>query len=269
MFSQRTPVALYSGNEKRLKFTLKYAAVSALGHTLLIMATRGEDVDGRLAKVENTTKVNSGRYIVLQWNDYRKENFLAFLGGFSNIQKAREVQLRCLEGFQKEGWIKNLPYVFGIQTCDPSWSVKVGKSSKNLIERKIIGLSDEEPEMFTVDIYYVRDPKTTKSTPELEQVKVETCWGGWGGRNACFVEKQIPSIEHLSQPGVALANLFSSRHVPKPTSDTCTEIDIDLSGIVSTHKEAGSDQVTIALITRNTVFIDTALHMYLIVNMQC
>ena len=63
-------------------------------------ATRAKDEGTVKAKnVSMASSDHSGRYIVLQWNDYRKENFLVFLGGFSNIQKAREVQVRCLEGF--------------------------------------------------------------------------------------------------------------------------------------------------------------------------
>ena len=86
-----------------------------------------------------------------------------------------------------------------ILTRDPDWSIKSGHSSANLLEKKIIRISDE-PEMLTVNIYCVKHPKTTKGVGNLEQVNVETCWGGWGGSNACFVEDQIPSDSWLLQP---------------------------------------------------------------------
>ena len=133
----------------------------------------------------------SPRFIVLQWNDYRKENFLAFLGGFSSIQKAREVQFNCLELFKNEGWIASCS-IFSRPV--PSLKVDVtNEYSKNLLERSIVkaGIPDE-PEDFTVDIFYLLHPRKKEGIDHgLEQVKVETLWGGWSGLNRCFVEEEI------------------------------------------------------------------------------
>ena len=105
----------------------------------------------------NATSSSSIRNIVLQWNDYRKENFLAFLGGFSSIQKAREVQFNCLERFKNEGWIRRLSRPV------PSFEVDVtkisGGYSNNLSERSIVEVSWDEREDFTVDIFYVLHPR--------------------------------------------------------------------------------------------------------------
>ena len=60
------------------------------------------------------------RYIVLQWNDYRKENFLSFAGGFSSFEKAVEVQIKCLKEFQDNGWIKDHEAVPVYPASDPT-----------------------------------------------------------------------------------------------------------------------------------------------------
>ena len=121
------------------------------------------------------TLVDSSRYIVLQWNDYRKENFLCFVGGFSSFERASAVQIKCLEEFQEKGWIRGAVvkhrYPIREWTFDPS--------TTNLVSRKFIqcGYVDE-PEMFTVDIIEVKPNAWNNSS--IEETYIETFWGGCG-----------------------------------------------------------------------------------------
>ena len=150
----------------------------------------------------SSSSIHGTHYVVIQWNDYRKENFLAFLGGFASIDKAHEVQIRCLELFQNEGWIsnnrfKNVKKAYPISTY-PLASLGERLSPTNLIDQKFVptGIADE-PENFTVGIFAIKSPKSTSNG--FFEVNVQTYWGGWGGLNSCIVEEEMPLQNlHLS-----------------------------------------------------------------------
>ena len=130
------------------------------------------------------------RYVVLQWNDYRKENFLCFVGGFSSLERASEVQMRCLQGFQEKGWISRLSRDndqfgrYGLTSVNYPIRERSLKPDTNLVSRKFIQCGDfEEPEAFTVDIHKVK---------AIEELYIETFWGGWAGRCTVSVGEKIP-----------------------------------------------------------------------------
>ena len=140
----------------------------------------------------SSSSIHGTHYVVIQWNDYRKENFLAFLGGFTSLDKAREVQIRCLERFQNEGWInnnrfKNVKKAYPISTY-PLASLGERLSPTNLIDQKFVptGIADE-PENFTVGIFAIKSPKSTSNG--FFEVNVQTYWRGF---IKCVVEEEMP-----------------------------------------------------------------------------
>ena len=147
------------------------------------------------------------RYIVIQWNDYRKENFLSFAGGFSSFEKALEVQIKCLKEFQDNGWIKNVVHatvptrlVFPIRDYCSSWLEMEGGT--NQVDCKFIPVGcEDEIEGFMASIYKVKPQRScdtasdTAAAEEAEEVYIETYWGGWGGLNKVFVNESIPPLE--------------------------------------------------------------------------
>ena len=153
------------------------------------------------------------RYIVIQWNDYRKENFLSFAGGFSSFEKAVEVQIKCLKEFQDNGWIKNLVHatvptrlVFPIRELNgSSWLETEGGT--NQVDSKFIqvGFGEEErAECFMASIYKVK-PQRNNTSEKAEEVYIETYWGGL---NQVFVNESIPPLTYRDFPGeVAVKHL--------------------------------------------------------------
>ena len=166
------------------------------------------------------------RYIVIQWNDYRKENFLSFAGGFSSFTKAAVVQMKCLKEFQDNGWIKNvrsaLPtsLFFPIRELNSSfWLEREGGT--NQVDSKFIQVDiyGGESECFMASIYKVKPQRSSDAaSEEAEEVYIETYWGGWGGANKVFVNESIPpltydnfpegevAVKHLEQLFVDLTN---------------------------------------------------------------
>ena len=151
----------------------------------------------------SSSSIHGTHYVVIQWNDYRKENFLAFLGGFTSLDKACEVQIRCLERFQNEGWISNtrcmnVKKAYPIRTYPLADLSVEGLSPTNLIVQKFVptGIADEdgfvdEPENFTVGIFAIKSPKSASNG--FFEVNVQTYWRGF---IKCVVEEEMPL--HLS-----------------------------------------------------------------------
>ena len=141
------------------------------------------------------------RYIVIQWNDYRKENFLSFAGGFSSFEKAVEVQIKCLKEFQDNGWIKNAVHptvpaslVFPIRELNSSfWSEDLGA---NQVDSKFIPVGcEDERECFMASIYKVK-PQICDTSEEAEEVYIETYWRP----NKVFVNESIPPLTYRDFP---------------------------------------------------------------------
>ena len=152
------------------------------------------------------------RYIVIQWNDYRKENFLSFAGGFSSFEKAVEVQIKCLKEFQDNGWIKNLVHgvptrlVFPIRDLNGSSWLEI-EGGTNQVDSKFIPVGcEDERECFMASIYKVKPQRScdtasdTAASEEAEEVYIETYWGGWGGLNKVFVNESIPPLTYRNFP---------------------------------------------------------------------
>ena len=138
------------------------------------------------------------RYIVLQWNDYRKENFLSFAGGFSSFEKAVEVQIKCLKAFQDNGWIKNIRSARPTSLVFPILNSSFGRLEEeggtNQVNSKFIqaDLTGDESERFMASIYKVKPQRSCDAaSEEAEEVYIETYWGGWGGLNKVFVNESI------------------------------------------------------------------------------
>lgn len=132
-----------------------------------------------------SVKVASERFLVFNWNDYRKENFWVFLGGFSSLEKAQELQLKCLKQFHEKGWIKNYA------SCHPilDFDLKYCKEHTKLVQRKFINAGHEdEAELFTVDIIKTNPRQLANG---VEQVTVESFWGGWAGLNNFIVDEPL------------------------------------------------------------------------------
>ena len=140
------------------------------------------------------------RYIVLQWNDYRKENFLSFAGGFSSFEKAVEVQIKCLKAFQDNGWIKNIRSARPTSLVFPILNGSFGleeEGGTNQVNSKFIqaDLTGDESECFMASIYKVKPQRSRDAaSKEAEEVYIETYWGGWGGANKVFVNESIPPL---------------------------------------------------------------------------
>ena len=163
------------------------------------------------AMAEATVRATD-RYIVIQWNDYRKENFLSFAGGFSSFEKAVEVQIKCLKEFQDNGWIKNVVHgtvptslVFPIRDLNrssrfSSWLETDGGT--NQFDRKFILVGCEgQMECFMASIYKVNPQRSSDAaSKEAEEVYIETYWGGWGGLNKVFVNESIPPLTYDNFP---------------------------------------------------------------------
>ena len=133
------------------------------------------------------------RYVVLQWNDYRKENFLCFVGGFSSLERASSVQIRCLQEFQEKGWISRLSrdinglyFPTSVNYPIREWPLEPGT---NIVSRKFIQCGHpEESEAFTVDIHEVK----LLNNDVIEELYIETFWGGWAGLCKVSVGEKIP-----------------------------------------------------------------------------
>ena len=177
------------------------------------------------------------RYIVIQWNDYRKENFLSFAGGFFSFEKAVEVQIKCLKEFQENGWIKNVRSARPTSLVFPIlngsfWLQEEGGT--NQVNSKFIqaDLTGDESERFMAGIYKVKPQRSCDdvASEQAEEVHIETYWGGWGGLNKVFVNESIPPLglirfkdkvapKHLEQVFVDLTKPSKVQsELPEPTN---------------------------------------------------
>ena len=169
-------------------------------------------------KTKMAERAPADRYIVIQWNDYRKEHFLAFLGGFSSLTKATEVQMKCFKEFQEKGWIRQSP----LALSRPIRERNIRKGGTNLIKRKFIECGfEDESQRFTVDIFKIKpqisEPGVSGAVPE--EVYIATLWGCWGGLNSVFVGENIPETEPSQRLETVNIDLVNPREEPTHKSE--------------------------------------------------
>jgi len=113
-------------------------------------------------------------YSLLQWNDYRKENFVSLIGIYDSKEWARKIQHNLCHKVRNEShWMNNNP---------------IESEGDNLC---IVNGDEGEPEtiVFQIEKHEPMMVMITNKKPMVLYALIHTFWGGWGGSNICCVQE--------------------------------------------------------------------------------